>query len=150
MSKLILFFTKKPVFTIAIVLVIVLVIVFLTRKRKKSITSYGTIVYDPANVTPTENADYPKEGNTPSQTSYNPNADVVRLYNAMKGWGTDENTIWDVLGDKNGYQLAAIKNRFDDLYKVKTGKDLFAWLESDLDSSDLNRAMSYFRAWKLA
>lgn len=72
--------------------------------------------------------------------AYNPRQDVIRLKNAMSGFGTDEEAIWDTLDDKNDEQLVAIYNDFADY----TGDDLFEWFNDDLDGTDLSKAMQYF------
>ena len=84
-------------------------------------------------------------GNSTPDIFYDPTSDVLRLYEAMDGWGTDEDAIWDVLESKNNIQLAMIYNG----YKAKYGKDLFDDFAGDLDDKELRRAMSYFQNVRL-
>ncbi len=66
--------------------------------------------------------------------------DARQLHDAMDGWGTDEETIWLILNNKNQAQLAAIYNAYIDLYGVSILEDF----EDDLSGEDLNRALNYF------
>lgn len=72
--------------------------------------------------------------------AYNPRQDVIRIKNAMEGFGTDEQAIFDTLEGKNDGQLVAIYNDFGSY----TGDDLFEWFNDDLNGNDLARAMAYF------
>lgn len=72
--------------------------------------------------------------------AYDPRPDVIRLYNAMKGAGTDEDAIWDTLELKTNPQLTAIYNDF----QKYTGESLFDWFNADLSGTDLDRATGYF------
>lgn len=72
---------------------------------------------------------------------WSPTVDVEQLHGAMKGFGTNENAIWDVLEGKTDAQLAAIYNEFANRYS----DDLFEWFRKDLSGDDLRRATNYFR-----
>ncbi|CAH8619942.1 unnamed protein product [Schistosoma rodhaini] len=45
-----------------------------------------------------------------------PKKDAEELYQAMKGWGTDEHRIIKVLGHRNAYQRIEIRDTFKALY----------------------------------
>ena len=58
----------------------------------------------------------------------------------MTGWGTDEESIFLVLGDKTQDQLAAILNA----YEAKYERDLIAYFKSELSGAALSRVLDYF------
>ncbi|CAH8538612.1 unnamed protein product [Schistosoma turkestanicum] len=57
----------------------------------------------------------------------NPEKDAEELYQAMKGWGTDEHRIIKVLGYRDSYQRIKIRETFKSMY----GKDLIDELCSE-------------------
>jgi hypothetical protein len=66
-------------------------------------------------------------------------ADAEALYYAMNGGsgiGTDEATIWRILGSRDAGQLAAIRAA----YFAEHGRTLDADLQSDLDDAEMDRA----------
>ncbi len=82
---------------------------------------------------------------------WSPLRSVEQLYEAMfgssdgswwnpAGWGTDEETILMVLGDKTQDQLAAILN----LYEEKFERDLIADFRDELSGSTLGVVLDYF------
>mmetsp|Transcript_32740 Transcript_32740/g.34078 ORF Transcript_32740/g.34078 Transcript_32740/m.34078 type:complete len:311 (-) Transcript_32740:53-985(-) len=60
--------------------------------------------------------------------------DTTELYKAMKGGGTDEDTIIEIIGTRTNSQLIAIKDRFKVLYK----EHLENWINDEL-GGDLKR-----------
>ena len=56
------------------------------------------------------------------------------------GWGTDEEMIFMVLGDKTQDQLAAILNAYEKRYK----RDMIADLKAELSGAELARTLDYF------
>ena len=84
-------------------------------------------------------------------TVWSPLRSVEMLYYAMfgnssgswwnpSGWGTDEDTIFLVLGDKTQDQLAAIINAYEQKYE----RDLIADFKSELGSTSLSTVLDYF------
>ena len=59
---------------------------------------------------------------------FNPNDDAQKLYKAMKGFGTDETTLIDILCRRTSQQRQEIAVA----YKSSVGKDLLKNLESEL------------------
>lgn len=76
---------------------------------------------------------------------WSPDATATELHNAMAGAGTDEDAIWNALNGLTPDQCAAVYNRFGELYFAEYGCDLYKWFEDDLSSTDLARAMDYFK-----
>ena len=72
---------------------------------------------------------------------WSPVNDVVRLYEAMDGMGTDEEAIYWVLTGKTDDQLAAIYNEYGNRY----GEDLIEALRDELSGEELSRALDYFK-----
>jgi annexin-like protein len=84
-------------------------------------------------------------------TVWSPLRSVEMLYYAMFGssggnwwninsWGTDEDTIFLILGDKTQDQLAAIINAYEEKYT----RDLINDFKSELSGSTLSRVLDYF------
>ena len=53
--------------------------------------------------------------------------DAESLYKAMKGLGTDESVLIEIIGSRTTYELDLIKQAFRMMY----GKDLIKWVESE-------------------
>ena len=62
--------------------------------------------------------------------------DVQQLHNAMKGFGTDEDTLIEILATRPNWMLEKVKARYAELYK----KDLEKEIESET-SGDLKQLM---------
>ena len=83
-------------------------------------------------------------------TAWSPLRSVEMLYEAMHGnsaawynpwsYGTDEKTVFLVLGDKTQDQLAALLNA----YEAKYQRDLIADFKNELSGTELSRALDYF------
>jgi hypothetical protein len=67
--------------------------------------------------------------------------DAQKLYKAMKGLGTDEDAIFQVLAGKSTDQLRAIRSAFKGLAQA----ELETWLQSELGGGDFKRAMAYLQ-----
>jgi hypothetical protein len=73
-----------------------------------------------------------------------------RLYKAMQGYGTSESTIYDILGNlKNKYDWFELVTAFG--LKTYEGEKLglLGWLESELDSMELNTVKKYLQNIKV-
>ena len=57
--------------------------------------------------------------------------DATCLYKAMKGIGTDESTLTEIIGTRVNWQIKDMKDAFQALYK----KDLIKWVESETSGS---------------
>uniref|UniRef100_A0A8C1H410 Annexin n=1 Tax=Cyprinus carpio carpio TaxID=630221 RepID=A0A8C1H410_CYPCA len=88
-------------------------------------------------VAPTANKGY--RGSIKDLPGADPLRDVEVLRKAMKGFGTDENAIIELLGTRSNKQRVPLKAA----YKTTYGKDLFSDLKSELkgDFEDLVLAM---------
>jgi len=70
-----------------------------------------------------------------------------RLYKAMSGFGTDENTLFAELENRTGPQLVSIYNAYGTPYYFMFGGDpyfgtpldLFGWFNEELSGNDLQR-----------
>jgi hypothetical protein len=49
--------------------------------------------------------------------NFNPDNDVERLHEAMKGLGTDETTIIEILTNRSNAQRQTLKRKYKDKYK---------------------------------
>jgi hypothetical protein len=67
-------------------------------------------------------------------SNFNPASDCERLYKAMKGFGTDEKTIIDVLGNRSSDQRMELKKSYQQMY----GKDLVKELKSEISGNFWN------------
>jgi hypothetical protein len=67
-------------------------------------------------------------------SNFNPASDCERLYKAMKGFGTDEKTIIDVLGNRSSDQRMELKKSHQQMY----GKDLVKELKSEISGNFWN------------
>lgn len=72
---------------------------------------------------------------------WSPTGDVVKLRNAMDGFGTNEEGIFDTLTGKTSDQLIAIKNEYGHRYN----EDLIEAFNSELSGDDLQRALEFYK-----
>lgn len=72
---------------------------------------------------------------------WSPTQDVISLHDAMEGWGTDEEIIFNTLDGLTRDQLSAIYNEYGNRYK----KDIIQDFESELSGDNLKRAINYFK-----
>jgi len=61
-------------------------------------------------------------------SDFDPEMDAKVLYKAMKGFGTDEDKIMNVVAYRSSAQLMAVEKKFQTMY----GDDLPKWLEKEL------------------
>ncbi len=107
------------------------------RAIKKTFGNYSTIVQDnKGNVGGYTTTDTQIDG-------WSPRGTAETLRDAMKGWGTDEASIWVALNGKTPEQLQQIRNYFNRHFA--DGSTLFEWFEGDLSGSDLQKAKGYFQ-----
>jgi hypothetical protein len=82
-----------------------------------------------------------------SAKPYDPNADVAKLYTAMKGgmtgFGTDEAVIADVLRNKTPDQVKALRAAYADRYP---GRSLDGDIKDELSGGDLKSALTVLNA----
>ena len=70
-------------------------------------------------------------GTITDSPDFNPNKDAELLRNAMKGIGTDENAITDIIGCRSNNQRQEIRTQFAAMY----GKELMKELKSELSGN---------------
>jgi annexin A7/11 len=68
--------------------------------------------------------------------------DATCLYHAMKGIGTDEGVLVEIIGTRVNWQIKEIKEAFKTLYK----KDLIKWVESETSGSFRKLLVSLLQA----
>lgn len=78
-----------------------------------------------------ETEEYPAEGTLKPWPTFNAEVDCERLRKAMKGLGTDEKTIINILGYRNANQRMELVLMF----KTMFGKDLSGELDSELSGN---------------
>ena len=67
-------------------------------------------------------------------------ADVIKIRNAINGFGTDEEGIFNTLTGKTRDQLIAIKNEYAHRY----GEDMLERFNDELSGDDLQRALQFY------
>ena len=77
---------------------------------------------------------------TSGGATWNPEADILALHNAMKGWGTDEEAIFYTLEGKTNDQKTAIANGYGERYNI----DLLDAFRDELSGTELRRALSQY------
>lgn len=73
-------------------------------------------------------------------TGWDPGPAAINLHEAMNGWGTDEDRIFDTLSQLTIDQCAAVYNE----YNTRYNSNLLDDLTSELSGNDLTNALSYF------
>ena len=124
---------KKIYIGIGAVVVSVVAILFLKKRASKN----RETEYFPVPTTPSGSETKPIE-------KFDPKPFAVNLKTAMKGWGTDEDMIWNTLSPLSQKQRIAVETYFNK--NLGEGDTLEAWLKGDLGSDDLERAMDMLRA----
>ena len=71
-----------------------------------------------------------------STPGFDANKDAGDLYEAMDGWGTDEDAIFNILSNRTHDEIQAIK----DAYRNKYGGSLYDELDSELSGDDWDLA----------
>jgi len=60
-------------------------------------------------------------------TNYNPDSDVAALHGAMKGLGTDDKTLSNIIATRSKSQILTIRQAF----QLKHGKNLENWIKGE-------------------
>jgi hypothetical protein len=125
-------FNELPAWARAVIILVILVIAYYLLKSTISFLSglgkkaeaQGAIIQ---HQTQGEAASY-------SDLQYKVQAD--KLYNAMKGWGTDEPAVFAVFQWlQNNIDFLKLQNAFG----VRDGWDMYRWVKGDLTSSELTQ-----------
>jgi len=74
--------------------------------------------------------------------TFKPRLHAQRLYDAMKGLGTDEDMIWTTLEPLTSVDRKKVRNYFNTYFG--NGYSLDQWLADDLRGRNLQRARAYF------
>jgi uncharacterized protein YpmB len=75
-------------------------------------------------------------GETPTFTTSQYKAMADKLYYAMDGWGTDDDAVFEVIGQlKNNVDFLNVRSSFG----IRDGYDLQDWLRGDFSSADIQR-----------
>ena len=78
-------------------------------------------------------------GSSSTSTSYDPASDAKRLYDSMKGFGTDEDKFFRTASRLTQDQRNALKKYYDTKYG-----DLEDWIKGDFSGSEEQQALSLF------
>lgn len=116
---------------IFLVIVIVLLVVFWSRIKGlfQSLVNKGGLNADlDEHITST--------GETPTLSGVQFNLLANKLYNAMKGVGTDENTVYSCF---NQLRNTADMLKLIAVFGTKDGETLDQWIRGDLNSWEINR-----------
>jgi len=73
--------------------------------------------------------------------NFNPEADAEVLRKAMKGFGTDEKAIIEVVGNRTSEELKAVELSFKTMY----GKDLMKDLKSEMSGHLVETILARFK-----
>ena len=73
-------------------------------------------------------------------TGWDPGPAAINLHEALSGWGTDEDRIFDTLSQLTPDQCAAVYNEYNTRYNANLLDDF----EEELSGNDLTNALSYF------
>lgn len=123
----------RRAWTIGIFLVIIIVLLVVFWGRIKSL--FEQMINKSA--LNNELNEYTQEtGESPTLSSATFNMLANKLYTAMKGVGTDEDTVYDVFGQLRNtadvYKLVAV-------FGTKDGETLDQWIRGDLSSWEINK-----------
>lgn len=86
------------------------------------------------------------KANSPRQSPPNVVHAAHVLRNAMDGWGTDEDAIFNVLKSKSKQEIDAIKHEYKERYE----RDLEVDLRSELSGAELDEALAHLSGDKAA
>lgn len=119
---------------IAILVVIILLVVFWGKIK----TVFGQLMNKSA-LNSELNEHMQETGESPTLSSATFNMLASKLYTAMKGVGTDEDTVYSVFGQLNNtadmYKLIAV-------FGTKDGETLDQWIRGDLSSWEIKKLNS--------
>jgi len=132
MQKVLEILKRKWIWLVVAVGVLVLIIVFISGS-KANVPEKTAIAFDDSN----------KDCGIPC--GWDPTPCAVALKNAQKGWGTDEGMIKGILMSLTKEQVAAVYNKYQQLYHSGDSGDLISDLEDELSGDDLSTALSYSR-----
>lgn len=142
------FFAKLPNMMKGILIFLALAILFvfvaaIVGGAKKILIKFG-LVKDPAKygpdgkpLPPPPPPPLPNNGSgIPS--GWDPLESAVKIQTAIKGWGTDEQAIYDVFTPLTPDQQAAVIGRFEHEYYSYWNATFWDIMESELNSSEMN------------
>ncbi|OUC11749.1 MAG: hypothetical protein B0A82_26535 [Alkalinema sp. CACIAM 70d] len=107
----------------------------LVQCQKETISRVVTTPPVDSGVKPSENITEQKKEFPPD---FNPEEEAKKLYEAFKGWGTDERMVFDVLTTGRQDMTQAIETAYNQLYSSPT---LETRLHEELSGNDLERAL---------
>jgi hypothetical protein len=125
--------TPKKAIAIAIIVILAIVVFFIFKKQIKNMID-GISVKAEANKA--LNEEIAATGKSPSFAESQYRSYATRLYNAMKGAGTNENTVYAVFNDMSN---TADVLKLIAVYGSKDNETLPEWLNGDLSASELRK-----------
>ena len=128
---------KRGTVRTIVLVVLLIVLIILIRRGFKGLSEIFVSIKDQRQIDDVINATTPNDGSEiddPSIQDFEAEAKTLAQgqYNAMKGFGTNEQALFTPLLDLNGAQLCKVYQA----YGVKQGKDLFGWYQDELGSSN--------------
>lgn len=114
-----------------IVAVAIILLIIISRRAMAYLSAKNSIIKDQGAVQAHQSA-----GETASFTTSQYKAMADKLYWAMKGWGTDEDAVFEVINAlKNNVDFLKIRSEFG----IRDGYDMKEWFYGDFSSSDIQK-----------
>ncbi len=83
-------------------------------------------------------------GNTGQVANYNSYADRQTLFEAMDGWGTDEDAVQSVANSLSPAQRKKLQQDWDSNTSLYEGETLKEWIEGDFSGSQKRKLINAF------
>ena len=126
----------KRIISLAILIAVFVILFFIFKGQIKN------LIHNVANNVENNRAldeEIKNTGTSPSFSDTQFKTYATRLYNAMKGAGTDEATVFAVFNDM---QNTADVLKLISIYGMKDNEDLTQWLRGDLSSGEIKKLNS--------
>jgi hypothetical protein len=135
---------KRGTIRTIVLVVLLIVLIILIRRGFNGLREIFVSIKDQRQIDDLLNATTPTDGSeidTPAIEQFEAEAQTLAQgqYNAMKGFGTNEEGLFVPITELNGAQLCKVYQA----YGIKEGKDLFGWYQDELASSTLINVVTY-------
>ncbi|MDL2309025.1 hypothetical protein LJC53_05530 [Bacteroidales bacterium OttesenSCG-928-C03] len=125
--------TPQKAIAISIIVILFVALFFIFKNQIKNMINNMALRRDANSAL---NEEIAMTGQSPSYTESQYKAYATRLYNAMKGWGTNESAIYAVFNEMNN---TADVLKLISVYGVKDDETLPEWLHGDLSILEINK-----------